>query len=93
MRETLTFHSRDCTSFSILAASMLEEAGTKTAIGFFTNSTLGGHAMVLVHLDSLDSHGNLYYSDLTSYKLTSSRWIIIETQYASLTEQDARSQD
>lgn len=88
--ETLTFHSGDCTGFSILAASMFEEAGIKSAIGFFTNSTLGGgHAMVLVHLDNLDSHGYLYYSDLTSCKLMSGKWIIIEPQYTSLSEQDA----
>lgn len=91
--ETLTFRSGDCTSFSILAASMFEEAGIKSAVGFFTNSTLGAHAMVLVHLNDLDSHGYWYYSDLISYNLTSGRWIIIEPQYASLTEQDAHLYD
>jgi len=40
--ETLTFHSGDCTSFSILAAAMFEEAGIKTAIGFYYNQTMGG---------------------------------------------------
>jgi prefoldin subunit 5 len=87
--ETLTFHSGDCTSFSILAAAMLEESGIKSAIGFFTNSTLGGHAMVLVHLDNLGSHAYWYYNNLTGYKLTSGKWIIIEPQCASLTQQDA----
>lgn len=87
--ETLTFHSGDCTSFSILAASMLEEVGIKSAVGFFYNSTLGGHAMVLVHLNDLGLHGYRYYSDLTGYKLASGRWIIIEPQFSSLTQQDS----
>lgn len=87
--ETLTFRSGDCTAFSILAAAMFEDAGIKSAIGFFSNSTLGGHAMVLVHLDNLDSHSYWYYSDLTGYGLSSGKWIVIEPQYASLSEQDA----
>ena len=87
--ETLTFRSGDCTAFSILAAAMFEKAGIKSAIGFFSNSTLGGHAMVLVHLDDLGSHGYWYYSDLTGYGLTSGQWISIEPQFASLSEQDA----
>jgi hypothetical protein len=87
--ETLTFHSGDCTSFSILAGAMLEEAGIKSAIGFFTNSTKSeGHAMVLVHLDNLGQHGYYYFNDLTSYGLTSGKWIIIEPQCSSLTIQD-----
>jgi transglutaminase-like putative cysteine protease len=48
--ETLTFKSGDCTSFSILAASMLEASGVKSAVGFFRNSKGEGHAMVLVYL-------------------------------------------
>ena len=91
--ETLAFRSGDCTSFSILAASMLEAAGIKSAVGFFANSTLGVHAMVLVHLDNLDSHGYWYYNDLTGYNLTSGKWIIIEPQYVSLTEQDTHLYD
>jgi TolA-binding protein len=88
--ETLTFHSGDCTGFSILAASMFEEAGIKSAIGFFSNSTIGeGHAMVLVHLDNLGSHSYRYYSDLTGYNLTGGKWIIIEPQCTSLAVQDA----
>ena len=82
--ETLTFKSGDCTSFSILAACMFEEVGIKSAIGFFTNSTLGGHAMVLVRLDNLGGYGYRYYSDLTSFGLTSGKWIIIEPQFSSV---------
>ncbi|MEM2904957.1 MAG: transglutaminase-like domain-containing protein [Candidatus Bathyarchaeia archaeon] len=86
--ETLAFRSGDCTSFSILAAAMLEAAGIKAAVAFFTNSTLGGHAMVLVHLDNLGAYGYWYYGNLTGYGLTSGRWILIEPQYASLSQQD-----
>lgn len=84
--ETLTFKSGDCTSFSILAACMFEEVGIKSAIGFFTNGTLGGHAMVLVRLDNLGGYGYRYYSDLTSFDLTSGKWIIIEPQSSSLSD-------
>jgi len=88
--ETLTFRSGDCTSFSILASAMFEEVGIKSAVAFFTNSTLGGHAMVLVHLDDLGGYGYYYYRDLTSYGLTSGKWIMIEPQCASLDEQHSR---
>jgi len=56
--ETLNFRSGDCTSFSILAAAMFERAGIKSAIAFFTNSS-----MVLVHIDNLCSHKYWYYDD------------------------------
>ena len=88
--ETLTFRSGDCTSFSILAAAMFEKAGIKSAIGFFTNSTMPeGHSMVLIHLDDLAQHEYWYYNDLTNRGLASGKWIIIEPQCSSLTEQDA----
>lgn len=86
--ETLAFHSGDCTSFSILAAAMLEEAGMETAIGLFTNSTVGGHAMILVHMDNLGSYKYRYYTDLTGHGLTSGKWIIVEPQCASLAQQE-----
>ncbi|MGQ9680290.1 MAG: transglutaminase domain-containing protein [Candidatus Bathyarchaeia archaeon] len=54
--ETITFKSGDCTSFSILAACMFEKVGIKSAIGFFTNDTLGRHAIVLVRLDNLGGY-------------------------------------
>jgi acyl carrier protein phosphodiesterase len=87
--ETLTFRSGDCTGFSILSSAMFEAAGIKSAVAFFTNSTLGGHAMVLVHLDNLGGYGYYYYSDLTSYGLASGKWIIIEPQNGSLDEQQS----
>jgi len=61
-----------------LAGTMLEAAGIKSAVAFFTNSTLGGHAMVLVHVDNLGGYGYYYYSDLTSYGLASGKWIEIK---------------
>ena len=61
--ETLNFRSGDCTSFSILAAAMFERAGIKSAIAFFTNSSMGAHTMVLVHIDNLCSHKYWYYDD------------------------------
>jgi hypothetical protein len=82
--ETLTFKSGDCTSFSILAASMFEKTGIESAIGFFTNSSLGGHAMVLVHMDDLGPYNYTCYGDLTGYGLTSGKWILIEPQASSL---------
>ena len=87
--ETLTFRSGDCTAFSILAASMFEDAGIKSAVGFFSNSSLGGHAMVLVRLDDLGLYDYWYYGDLTSYGLASGKWIIIEPQFGSISEQAA----
>jgi len=88
--ETLAFRSGDCTSFSILAAAMFERAGIKSAIAFFTNSTLGHHSMVLVHIDNLGSYTYWYYDDLTSYGLPKGKWIIIEPQFNSLAEYEAR---
>lgn len=84
--ETLTFKSGDCTSFSILVACMFEKAGIKSAIGFFTNDTLGRHAMVLVRLHNLDGYPSRYYSDLTSFNLTTGEWIKIEPQCISLSD-------
>lgn len=82
--ETLTFESGDCTSFSILASCMFERVGIKSAIGIFTNSSMGAHMMVLVHLDDLGSYRYSYYNDLTDYGLTAGKWIVIEPQYDSL---------
>lgn len=85
--ETLAFRSGDCTAFGILAAAMLGKTGIKTATGFFSNETMGGHCMVLVHLEKLDPYGHYYYEDLTNYGLASGKWIEIEPQYVSLEEQ------
>ncbi|MEM2613599.1 MAG: hypothetical protein QXO15_05140 [Nitrososphaerota archaeon] len=90
--ETLTFRSGDCTSFSILASALFEMAGIKSAIGFFENANGDGHAMVLVRLESLDGYSYYYYSDLTGLGLTAGKWIIIEPQFRSLSEQE-ESQD
>ena len=38
------------------------------------------HAAILVHLESLGSYGNWYYSDLTRMGLSEGKWIIIEPQ-------------
>lgn len=86
--ETLAFRSGDCTSFSILESALFEMLGIKSAIGFFENSEGEGHAMVLVHLDDLGEYGYWYYSDLTSYGLGAGKWVMIEPQYHSLSEQE-----
>lgn len=86
--ETLAFRSGDCTSYSILQSALFEMLGIKSAIGFFENSEGEGHAMVLVHLDDLGEYGYWYYSDLTSYGLSAGKWIMIEPQYHSLSEQE-----
>ena len=88
--ETLTFRSGDCTSFSILATALLERAGIEAAIAFFANSTIGHHAMVLVHLDNLGPYRYWYYEDLTDRGLTSGKWIIVEPQCTSLLGQQSR---
>lgn len=88
--ETLTFRSGDCTSFSILAAALLENAGIEAAIAFFANSTVGHHAMVLVHLDNLGTYRYWYYEDLTACGLASGKWIIIEPQCPSLLVQQTK---
>jgi len=85
--ETFAFRSGDCTSFSILSAAMFEMVGIKAAIGFFTNSSMGGHAMVLVRMDDLGPYRYWYFENLTAYGLTMGKWIIIDPQYTSLTEQ------
>jgi hypothetical protein len=82
--ETLTFRSGDCTSYSILAASMFEASGIKSAVAFFKNTKGEYHAMVLVYLQNLGGYGYSYYSDLTSYSLKTGRWIIIEPQFSSV---------
>jgi transglutaminase-like putative cysteine protease len=82
--ETLTFKSGDCTSFSILAASMLEASGVKCSIGFFRNSNGDGHAMVLIYLSDLGDLQYNYFEDLTAYSLKAGRWIIIEPQNSSV---------
>ena len=84
--ETLTYESGDCTSFSILAASIFEANGVTSAIGFFKNDKGEYHAMVLVHLDDLGSYSYSSYDDLTSYNLKQGKWIIIEPQQTSLSE-------
>lgn len=88
--ETLTFHSGDCSSFSILAAAMFEKAGIETAIAFFSNSTIGHHSMVLIHLEDLGPYRFWYYKDLTSYGLAKGKWIIIEPQCKSLEAQEIK---
>jgi hypothetical protein len=88
--ETLTFRSGDCTSFSILESSLFEMVGIKSAVGFFRNSQGEGHAMILVHLDSLGGYRYYYYPDLTSYGLSTGQWIIIEPQYYSLSQQQSK---
>lgn len=86
--ETLTFRSGDCTSFSILVAALLEMSGVKSAIGFFENDEGDKHAMVLIHLKDLEGYSYYYYSDLTDWGLTAGRWIIVEPQFSSLSEQE-----
>ena len=79
--ETVTFRSGDCDDFSILAASLFEDVGIESAIGFFENTTLNTkHCMVLVHLSDLGNYGYWYYSDLTNLGLSEGKWIVIEPQ-------------
>ena len=79
--ETITFRSGDCDDFSILAATLFEEASIESAIGFFENtSENAAHCMVLVHLPDLGNYGYWYYSNLTSYGLSEGKWIILEPQ-------------
>jgi hypothetical protein len=88
--ETLAFRSGDCTSYSILESALFEMVGIKSAIGFFKNDRGDGHAMVLVHLDEISGYSSWYYSDLTPWGLSSGKWIIIEPQYSSLSQQEQR---
>jgi len=79
--ETLTFRSGDCDDFSILAATLLEEVGIESAIGFFTNqSEDNDHCMVLIRLSDLGNYGYYYYDNLTSYGLSDGKWIVLEPQ-------------
>jgi len=79
--ETLFYRSGDCEDFSALAAALFEVAGIDSAIGFFSStSESSGHAMALVHLDNLGAYNWTYYSDLTSFGLSSGTWITIEPQ-------------
>lgn len=86
--ETLTFRSGDCTSYSILVAALLEMVDIKSAIGFFLNDQGDGHAMVLINSETLGEYKCWYFQDLTDHGLSSGRWIIIEPQYSSLSEQE-----
>ena len=79
--ETLTFRSGDCDDFSILAATLFEEVGIESAIGFFQNKSEDVlHAMVLVNLNDLGSYEYWSYANLTKYGLSEGKWIIIEPQ-------------
>jgi hypothetical protein len=78
--ETLGYKSGDCDDFSILVATMLDEVGIDSAIGFFVNEYEQYHAMILVNLDDLRGYGFFYYDDLTHRGLDLGRWIIIEPQ-------------
>lgn len=82
--ETLTFKSGDCDDFAILAATLFEAVEIEVAIAEFVNKDPQGskqyHCMILVHLDKLEGYGYWYYSDLTSWGLSSGKWIIIEPQ-------------
>ncbi|MDM8001073.1 MAG: transglutaminase-like domain-containing protein [Dehalococcoidia bacterium] len=77
--ETLGFLSGDCDDYSILAAALFKAVGIDSAIGFFQSGS-SGHAMTLVHLDSINPYGCWYYSDLTTYGLQPGRWLVIEPQ-------------
>ena len=79
--ETVGLKSGDCEDFSILAGALFELVGIESAIAF--GEALGGyHAYVLVQLDSLSPYStSVYHDDLTSYGLSSGRWIIIEPQW------------
>jgi len=91
--ETLTFGSGDCTSFSILIASLFEMVDIKSAIGFFFNDQGDAHAMVLINCEELPNYTTWGFDDLTSYGLSSGRWIIIESQYSSLADQEKYQDD
>jgi len=91
--ETLTFGSGDCTSFSILIASLFEMVDIKSAIGFFLNDQGDAHAMVMINCEELPNYKTWGFDDLTSYGLSSGRWIIIEPQYISLAEQEKYQDD
>jgi len=78
--EALTFRSGDCDDFAILVSALFELVGLDAGIVFVTNDDGDGHAMTLLHLEDLGSHGFYYFSDLTDYDLQAGRWILIEPQ-------------
>ncbi|MCK5402961.1 hypothetical protein KAI60_02500, partial [Candidatus Bathyarchaeota archaeon] len=85
--ETLGYKSGDCDDFSILVASILDNIGIESAIGFFVNEYDQYHAMILVNLADLEGYGYYYHEDLTQNGLDPGRWIIIEPQ-ATIETQD-----
>jgi transglutaminase-like putative cysteine protease len=84
--ETLAYRSGDCEDYSILAAALFELVGVDAAVAFFDDADLNGHAMTLVHLDSLGQYSYVYSPDLTSLGLSAGTWITIEPQ-SVITEQ------
>jgi hypothetical protein len=78
--ETLAYKSGDCDDFTTLAAAYFDLIGVDCAIGCFKNSTLGGHAMLLIRLNNLGTYPYRYYPDLTSLGLPAGKWLIIEPQ-------------
>jgi len=89
--ETLAFRSGDCTSFSILESALFEMAGVTSSVSVFRNDQGDGHAMILVHLEDLGVGKHYYYyPDLTSYGLSEGKWIIIEPQFDSLSQQQSK---
>ena len=73
--ETLGLKSGDCEDYAVLAGALFELVDIQSAIALSDD-----HAIVLVRIDNLGTHGHLYYDDLTSYDLSSGRWILIEPQ-------------
>ena len=78
--EVLTVRSGDCDDYCFLAAALFDEAGIKTAIGFYKNEDDNGHTMNLLHLDELEGYNYYSYDSLTSKGLSSGKWIQIEPQ-------------
>lgn len=78
--ETLGYKSGDCDDFSVLAATLLEDLGIDSAIGFFRNDQNQYHAMAMVYLENLGDYGYWCFSDLTGKGLTEGSWIIIKPQ-------------
>ena len=86
--ETLWLRSGDCDDYSILVAALFDLANIDSAITFLWNNTLGGHAVVLVHLDSLGIYNYSSYSNLTGLGLAKGQWIFIEPQQSMDTQFD-----
>jgi hypothetical protein len=78
--ETLWLRSGDCDDYSILVAALFKLANIDSAITFLWNNSLGGHAAVLVHLDSLGIYNCSSYDNLTGLGLSEGRWVFIEPQ-------------